>query len=138
MGIMALGLKTIRVTKRMKIGFFMTWIAATCIALVFALKPQSLQLGFEGADKVLHLVAFMCLAFIPTITFDKIRNVIFGIAFVLAIGITIELIQHYIPTRRAEFMDVVFDGVGVAIGTMIGLSLRSRYQSLMSLSFARA
>lgn len=122
----------------MKIGFFMTWIAATCIALAFALKPQSLQLGFDGADKILHMLAFMALAFIPAITFDKMRNVILSVVFVLAIGICIELIQYYIPTRRAEFMDVVFDGVGVAIGTMIGFSLRSLYQSLLSRVYAEA
>ena len=116
----------------------MTWMTATCIALIFALKPQALQLGFEGADKALHLLAFMCLAFIPAISFDRIRNIVFAVAFVFAIGIGIELIQHYIPTRRAEFMDVVFDGIGVTIGTLIGISLRSTYQSLVALAFAKA
>ena len=123
---------------RMKITFFMTWMAAMGIALVFALKPQSLQLGFEGADKILHMLAFICLSFMPAIMLSKARDMIFGLLFVMAIGIGIELIQHYIPSRNAEFMDVVFDGLGVAIGTMMGLSLRSMYQSMLSRVLVRA
>lgn len=115
----------------------MTWVTAMAIALVFALKPQSLQLGFEGADKILHMIVFMCLSFMPAMMMEKSRHIIIGIMLVMAIGIGIELIQHSIPSRSAEFMDVVFDGIGVAIGTMIGLSLRSTYQSLMPIMFEK-
>lgn len=135
---MSLGLKTIRAVKRMKIGFFLIWIMATCIALAFALKPQALDLGFEGADKLLHLGVFLSLTLIPVITFDKIYNIILGIVFVMSIGICIELFQYYMPTRQAEVMDVVYDGFGVALGTVMGLALRGIYQSLLPLEYVEA
>ena len=122
----------------MKIGFFLMWITATCVALAFALKPQALDLGFQGADKLLHLGVFMSLTLIPVITFDKMYNIILGILFVMSIGVCIELFQYSMPTRQAEWMDVVYDGYGVALGSLIGWALRGVYQSILPLAYIEA
>lgn len=125
-----LGFKTSRVNKAMKIGFLMTWIVATGVALVFALKPQALQIDIQGADKIMHFAAFAALAFMPVITFEKMRNIVLGLLFVALIAVGIEVVQHYMPTRKAELMDVVFDGIGIMAGTALGFFARAIYQSI--------
>ena len=107
---------------------------ATGMALAFALKPQALELGIEGSDKILHMFAFMLLTIIPVIAMDKMRNIVMGVTSVLLIGIGIELAQLYIPTRYPEVMDAMFNVMGVTIGTMIGFSLRSTYQAFIPVS----
>jgi len=73
----------------------------------------------------------MVLALIPVIACNTVRKIVLGVMLVLAIGIAIELTQLYIPTRYADVTDALFNVMGVSIGTMIGLSLRSTYQSLI-------
>ena len=122
----------------LKAGFFFIWMIATCTALGFALQPKALPLTMDGADKILHLAVFLTLTLIPAITFDKISSVILGLLFVAAIGIGIECIQHFMPTRKAEVMDVVYDMIGIAIGACIGLSLRRTYQELLPRAYVEA
>jgi len=114
----------------MKTGFFLIWTIAASIALAFALKPEALELGFEGSDKILHMLAFMFLTILPVVGLEKIRSVAIGIVLIFAIGIGVELAQLYIPSRYADVTDAIFNLIGVLVGTMIGLSLRSTYQSL--------
>lgn len=115
----------------MKLGVLTIWIAATCVALAFAFKPQALEFDFEGSDKLMHFAAFAALAFLPVMTFEKIRNIAAGIVFVMAIGIGIEVVQHYLPTRSADVMDVVFDGIGITAGVIAGTVARSLYHSFL-------
>jgi VanZ family protein len=73
----------------------------------------------EGADKLVHFIAFVALAF------PLARTGRFGVIPVLigasAFGATIELIQ---PTfnRSAELSDWVADTLGVLIGIGLGLA----------------
>ena len=122
---------TVSVLHNMKTGFLITWIAAMCVALAFAFKPQALELGIEGSDKILHMLAFLLLTIMPVIAFEKMRSIVIGVSLIFAIGIFIEYAQMFIPTRYPEVMDAVFNVMGVGVGTMIGLSLRSTYQALI-------
>lgn len=112
----------------MKTGVFLTWITATSIALIFALKPQALQLGFEGSDKLLHLLAFMCLTFIPVMACKTMRSILLCAMCVMTIGIGIEMAQTYIPSRQAEFMDIVFNTLGVSVGIVMAMTLKRAQQ----------
>lgn len=115
----------------MKLGLLVTWMVAMGIALAFALRPQALNLGIEGADKILHMLAFMVLTIIPIIAFNKIRNIVLTVLSILAVGIVIEYVQIYIPARHPDMMDAIFNIMGAGIGAMIGLSLRSTYRAGM-------
>ena len=96
-------------------------VAVTAVLNVAMLRPLEAPLPApEGADKLVHLVAFAALAF----PLDRTGR--FGVIPVLigasAFGI-IELIQ---PTfsRSAELSDWAADTLGVLIGIGLGLAYR--------------
>jgi len=105
---------------------------------ILALKPQAVQINVENGDKILHLLAFLALTLIPVITFDKTRNIAFGVLFVAAIAVGIEVMQLYVPTRYADIIDVAYDGIGIALGIIIGWSLRGVYQAILPTAYVEA
>ena len=74
----------------------------------------------------------------PATTFDRKSNVALAAIFLLGIGILMEYLQTFIPGRSAELMDVVFDGVGLVAGIIIGFLFRDSYQSLLPLAYVQA
>ena len=111
----------------------LTWGAMIATSLWFAFKPQPLKLGIsQDEDKLMHLLAFMTLSLLPILIFSKPLYTIWSMVFVFFIGVVIEVIQAFLPTRGAQLSDIVFDALGIAIGGLIGLSIRQIYQSCLA------
>jgi VanZ family protein len=103
-----------------------TWIllsfglAATIAALT--LMPQaSMPVGPQGVDKVYHMIAFAALIF-PTAMLRPKSCLRFGCLAILYGGL-IEAIQP-IFGRSADMSDFWADGLGVAMGIVLGLAAR--------------
>jgi len=128
----------IKAVKIMKTVFMLSWLLAIAFILVMATKPETLQLNISNADKYLHVAAFAALMFLPALTFDRLRNVAIAAAALLAFGISIEIIQSYLPTRSPELMDIVSDALGVMMGGGLGFALRNLYQSCLPRAYVEA
>jgi VanZ family protein len=66
-------------------------------------------------DKLGHVPAFIYLAFLVDYSFPASRFGLLKILPLLAYGLFIEVIQHYLPHRMFSFLDMLADGVGVVI-----------------------
>lgn len=81
--------------------------------------PDTLDTGW---DKVNHALAFAALAWVAELAAWPRRGHRWRIALgLLAWGVLIELVQGQLPTRSAEWGDVLADGVGIAIGLLLAL-----------------
>ncbi|MZR13373.1 VanZ family protein [Maritimibacter sp. DP07] len=94
-------------------------LAAAIAYLTLVPRPPS-PVQFPHVDKLYHALAFAALVFPTTI----LRPRWWGRMAVLAIGYgaLIELVQPLFG-RDAEWLDLVFDGLGVAVGTLAGVLL---------------
>jgi len=69
-------------------------------------------------DKLGHVLAFIYLAFLVDYSFPASRFGLIKILPLLAYGLFIEIIQHYLPHRMFSYLDMLADGTGVAIYAM--------------------
>jgi VanZ family protein len=90
-----------------------------------ALWPITEQLPGTGWDKANHLLAFAALALCARWAWPLARWV-YGAAALLTYGGLIELLQTQLPPRSGEWVDLLADGLGIAIGlALYRLQLRA-------------
>jgi VanZ family protein len=111
--------------------FYTHWRALLALLLGvtcwFAFSPHPPGLVFKDADKVQHFLAFSSLTLVTCLSMAAGTRQTLGAALgMLMFGIFIELVQSQLPTRTAEFADVVADSVGIA-GGLIFLWLLRRF-----------
>lgn len=76
-------------------------------------------LGWDFADKVIHLVIFLVLTFLMYLSYPKL-SAIFLIIIMSGYGLLIEVLQHSLPTGRSfDWYDWLFDIFGVLIGIVL-------------------
>jgi len=107
--------------------------------IVFVWKfPELPQLGGNHLDKLSHLILFFTLGccYINTATrgFEVVTlsRLLTGFVTALTFGVVIEALQHFIPWRSVELLDLVAGGIGVSMALAFCLyvqksMLRSRY-----------
>jgi VanZ family protein len=70
-------------------------------------------------DKLSHIFAFVYLAFLLDFSFQDSRFDMLKVFLLLVYGLLIEVIQYFIPYRTFSFLDLLADGVGVALYVLI-------------------
>ena len=75
-------------------------------------------------DKVQHLLAYAVLAFLPALH-ERLRKLAVLLLIAAALGVLLEYGQLYSPGRTFDVHDMLADVLGIALGTAIGLPLRS-------------
>lgn len=82
-----------------------------------AFSPAAPGLQFENVDKWQHLGAFAALTACCALALAPGRAGMLkaGLAM-LAFGVFIELVQVHIPSRSAEWQDVLADALGIVLG----------------------
>ena len=101
------------VTATFTLGLTISWLTLT---------PQNLpKVDTLPVDKLAHVAAFTALILPSAILRPRFLWWTFPLAALL--GFSIELIQPYVG-RSQEWMDVVADGIGLIVGTALGLMLR--------------
>lgn len=88
-------------------------------------RDPTIQIQFEAKDKVLHLLAFFVMAVINRRAFAYIwprfsvrRLFVVTFAWSSLLGALLEAYQSTLPYRSAEFLDWVFDSVGVGLALL--------------------
>jgi len=106
------------------------WLVAaafwTAAVLVLALTPtmKSNWLMKSLGDKIIHGAAFTLggLVWVKAARVARLRGVwalIAGTLVALMVGAAIELLQRYIPGRKADIYDFVSDVIGVAAALLL-------------------
>lgn len=90
---------------------------AVSLLLITFLATMELELPEMTSidDKLGHVLAFLCLAFLVDYSFPASRFNLLKILLLLLYGIVIELIQYFIPHRMFSLADLFADGVGIVI-----------------------
>jgi VanZ family protein len=113
--------------RRLDVILFRTTLCVAAVAIThFATAPLT-EVPFAGAgDKVLHASAFLTLAGLidfsfPGTTFG--RGKVFAL---LAYGLAIEIVQHFIPYRTFSLLDWIADAVGIALYVAVATPILKR------------
>jgi len=96
-----------------------TWAFVTCAAavLVLALMPAPPPVITSGWDKSNHLLAFGVMTWLGCKAFpQRGMKLLLGL---LAYGALIEILQSYTPNRSAEWVDLLADCFGMALGWLL-------------------
>jgi len=86
----------------------------TGITLLSLLPPRS-TVSIGEYDKISHLFAYLCLA-LNSFILIKPKKYFVGAIAIICYGISIELLQAYIPGRFPSFWDGLANSSGVVIG----------------------
>lgn len=92
-------------------------IALLCVGTWLALVPAPPRQATLGWDKLNHAAAFAVLTGVGIMRFGQAR-IRLGLAL-LAYGALVEILQSFTPTRTAEWLDLLADGVGIAAGLLL-------------------
>jgi len=98
------------------------WIALVG-SYIAAILPQEIAptLG-PLSDKWTHFIAFSVLTLLLRLSYRT--QVLWTVAAMLFYAVFIEVSQYFTPNRCAEFLDVVADAIGIAIGLLLYAELR--------------
>lgn len=99
------------------------WTTVAVVVVLSLLPTQHLpEAVFDIWDKAQHAFGFAVLTFLGFWAYPRrVRRVLVGM---LLLGALIELAQDATGWRHGDWMDLLADAVGVAVGTMLWLSAR--------------
>ena len=101
------------------------WLCLAVVVCGFAFAPAEHAPTLGLGDKVNHIAAFMALGFVAALAQRAGRRAaIKALALCLGLGVFIEMVQAFLPTRTAEFADLLGDAVGIGIGMVLTAALR--------------
>ncbi len=106
--------------------FRVALFVATLVATRLATAPLEAVSFVELGDKVLHAGAFLVLAGLLDFSFPATR---FGgrkVAALLAYGIGIEVVQHFVPYRSFSLLDWLADAGGVVLYVVVATPILKR------------
>jgi VanZ family protein len=97
-------------------------VVAGCFAFTPGRPPGP---DFDGVDKLHHLLAFGSMATAGSLGWQTGRRAALRVAVgLLGYGAFIELVQSQLPTRSADWMDLLTDALGIAGGLLLVALLR--------------
>jgi VanZ family protein len=72
-----------------------------------------------GWDKLNHMVAFMTLYLLVSLSFRNLTNNKYKIILLLAVAVQIEIVQSFLPNREPSLLDIIADVAGVVAGYIL-------------------
>jgi VanZ family protein len=98
------------------------WLAAFVLvslaALVVAVQPADRAPEATGWDKLDHALAFAGLGILGVFALHwRRRGVAWVLPILVALGAAIEWLQSFVPSRHADWFDLLADVVGAVVGT---------------------
>ena len=78
--------------------------------------PPETSISLIHLDKFLHFFAFLVLSvFLDLSTTESLIKKKMLISLLIAYALSIEVIQYFLPYRDAEFLDFLFDVLGILV-----------------------
>lgn len=96
------------------------WLIVLAIA-AFSLTPQQPNVGgLEINDKLGHSLAYAIgMGWFASLYPGRPRRVRYAVFFI-ALGIALEFAQSFTPHRQFDLFDMLANGIGVAVGYILG------------------
>ena len=114
-------------------------IAFTVLATIAFLAPLKGAPSFNFAlplDKLVHILIYLSLSFLWISYIDKATINLLGSPILIVVlvcffyGIVIEAVQElFIPLRKADFLDVLANMIGVLFGVILFKNVKNRIKS---------
>jgi VanZ family protein len=99
------------------------WIA---LVIYLSLTPHPPEIHVSGGDKIGHTLAYACLMlWFMQIYQSPSKQLRIAIGFCL-LGVAIEFAQEQTGYRAFEYLDMLADAAGVALGLLLGQTALSR------------
>ena len=98
----------------LKVLFWLCFVALNALALSPAPYLPPLEI-FDWWDKAQHAIGFGTLAVLAVLAYPGVSKLRIGLMLV-ALGVLIEVLQHFSGYRFGDWQDAVADGVGVVLG----------------------
>lgn len=103
-------------------------LASAIAVATLAWTPGTVELPSFGWDKGDHVAAFAVMALCGLFGWRGRPRVTLTLTLALtALGIAIEIGQHFVPGRTADWRDVVADVVGVGLGLALAHGVAHRF-----------
>ena len=126
----------LRVMKNLSLKFYIYLISSVgwfiCILyLLIFYSNNSSYISIDHLDKVIHFTLFFVQSFLITqaiIYYDKrVQTKNFIIIFILLIifGSIMEVQQIYLPTRKFEYYDLLFNLLGITSGLFCSIYIKN-------------
>ncbi len=84
---------------------------------------------YRHIDKVFHFIGFGAFAFATTLAFPRLK-VYWVILISLGLGISVEIVQSFIPRRAFSYWDMVADLAGILFALFIVAIIRWNFKKL--------
>jgi len=100
--------------KKVNITFFRYVLCASLATITFfSVIPPDFAANPGINDKINHIAAFYVLAFLADFSFPETKVNHTKIWLLLSYGLSIELVQYFIPYRECSLLDLVADAAGL-------------------------
>jgi VanZ family protein len=106
--------------------FRVALFVATLVATRLATAPLEAVSFVRLGDKVLHAGAFLVLAGLLDFSFPATRFAGGKVATLLAYGMAIEIVQHFLPYRSFSLLDWLADAGGVVLYVVVATPILKR------------
>ena len=102
---------------RRRIRVVAFWVpVVVCFLVATTPSPGRVVAGMSGT--VAHTVAFAYLAFALSLAHFRQGPWVPVVVWLVAFGVLIEIVQFFVAGRSAELVDVMVDGLGIALGAL--------------------
>ena len=98
------------------------WYAAILAVILGSLWPKPPDVLPGQSDKLIHLLMYLVLAFIPARWFYPARKVSRAAVFVFILGVVLEIGQYWSPGRFFDWADLAANVAGTGIGLALGMT----------------
>ena len=94
----------------------------------FSVPPET-SISLPYFDKFLHFTTFLVLSiFLDLSSLKPLHQNKLYIPLLISYALLIEVVQYFLTYRDAEFLDFVFDLVGILVYMKFALKLKVRHQ----------
>lgn len=101
------------------------WLLTTVTTTVLYLLPDAGPPGYAQIDKVTHFIAFAAIGLPIWPGTRRLQPFAWMLLFSLALAVTLEWPQSFVPGRVFSMLDSVANLVGLGAGTAAGLYLKT-------------
>ena len=105
---------------------FIFWLNSLLLLYLTLMPSIQIKVSFANIDKVFHIIGFGSFAFFCFLAFPKLKNLsVTGIA--VALGILVEIIQSFLPSRSFSYLDMFADVFGIVLAVLFLSLLKNKY-----------
>ena len=92
----------------------------------FSVNTSVANGGVSYTDEMAHLIAYGAMGFLAYLSANSINKRVYFFLLIIGLGLTLELVQSFLPSRSASLVDIIANFFGAVSGYLLGwLALKS-------------